>query len=73
MIESTSVQSAFNSYSNTYMDGKSYIRIFKDAGIIDKFFTCTDADLTFVKVKTSSAVRTKTFAQIEKSLDLIAA
>ena len=75
MVESTtSVQSVFNTYTGKKeMDGKTYNKLLKDTGIIDKVFTSTDADLTFAKVKTSSSVRTISFAQFEKSLDLIAA
>ncbi|KAL4432502.1 hypothetical protein ABPG74_013356 [Tetrahymena malaccensis] len=54
------------------MDGKTFAKFAKDCGLLDKKLTATDIDLIFAKVKTSSAVRTITFAQFEKGLDQMA-
>lgn len=40
------------------MDGKSFVKVVKDSGLLDKKLTATDVDLIFAKVKGTSAVRT---------------
>lgn len=54
------------------MDGKTFAKFAKDCGLLDKKLTSTDIDLTFAKIKTSSAVRTITFAQFEKGVQTMA-
>mmetsp|Transcript_20637 Transcript_20637/g.2757 ORF Transcript_20637/g.2757 Transcript_20637/m.2757 type:complete len:87 (+) Transcript_20637:44-304(+) len=51
--------------NKTEMDGKTYAKVAKDCKLLDKKLTTTDVDLSFAKVKTSSAVRTISFKQFE--------
>lgn len=51
------------------MDGKTFAKVAKDCGILDKKLTPTDVDLAFAKVKTSAAVRTINFKQFETGVD----
>jgi len=43
------------------MDGKTFAKVSKDCKVLDKKLTSIDVDLSFAKVKTSSAVRTITY------------
>eukprot|EP01068_Selenidium_serpulae_P004636 Selendium_serpulae@DN3677_c0_g1_i1.p1 len=67
------LQQAFKTYNgtNVEMDGKTFVKIFKDNGIIDKKFTATDADLVFAKTKEKGKNKIS-FAQFEKSLTDVA-
>lgn len=52
------------------MDGKTFAKVSKDCNLLDKKLTPTDVDLIFAKVKTSSAVRTITYPQFEKGVNM---
>lgn len=56
--------SAFKKFTagKAEMDGKTFAKVAKDSGLLDKKLTATDVDLAFAKVKTSAAVRTITEA-----------
>jgi len=54
------------------MDGKSFTKLCKDTGLINKAFTTTDTDIIFVKSIPKGA-RRMTLPQFEKACGLIAA
>ena len=54
------------------MDGRTFVKLLKDALIIDKKFSTNDADIIFASCKTSSAVKIITFAQFEKAINSVA-
>lgn len=54
------------------MDGKTFAKLTKDCGVVDKKVTATDVDLAFAKVKTSSSVRTISYDQFQKALQIFA-
>jgi hypothetical protein len=37
------------------MDGKTFVKVFKDCNFLDKHLTTTSIDLIFAKVKTKAA------------------
>lgn len=53
------------------MEGKSFAKMAKDCGLLDKKCTATDIDLIFAKVKDKTERRI-TFPQFEAGLALIA-
>lgn len=56
------IKNVFNAYTgNKEMDGKTFAKLSKDCGLLDKKLTTTDVDLIFAKIKTSSSVRTISF------------
>jgi hypothetical protein len=57
--------------SATEMDGAHWTKLCKDAKIVDKSFTTTDADLIFAKAKAKGA-RKIGFAEFTKALELAA-
>ena len=52
------------------MEGKTFVKLAKDSGLVDKKLTTTDLDLIFAKVK-DKAERRITYAQFEQALALI--
>jgi len=67
--KSNSLKDAFNKYtSGKDMDNKTFAKVAKDSGLLDKKLTATEVDLIFNKVKTSAAVRTISYDQFEKGL-----
>jgi len=67
--KSNTMKDTFTKYtSGKEMDGKTFAKLAKDCGLLDKKLTATDVDLVFNKVKTSSAVRTISYDQFEKGL-----
>lgn len=70
----STLQGVFSAYSKGKPDleSKMYVQIYKDAKIIDKTFSTNDADINFSKVK-SGKVKTITFAEFEKTIELCAA
>mmetsp|Transcript_10819 Transcript_10819/g.15126 ORF Transcript_10819/g.15126 Transcript_10819/m.15126 type:complete len:149 (+) Transcript_10819:79-525(+) len=69
----TTLDTVFKTFSagNKEMDGKQFVKLCKDTGLVDKKFTTTDVDLIFAKVKDKS-VRKITFAQFENAVGQIA-
>jgi len=67
------VQDAFHKYcaGSRDMDGKTFIKMCKDVGLVDRKFTPTDCDLTFAKVVTKGQRRID-FHQFQNALRLIA-
>eukprot|EP00930_Biecheleria_cincta_P038647 TRINITY_DN26552_c0_g1_i1.p1 TRINITY_DN26552_c0_g1~~TRINITY_DN26552_c0_g1_i1.p1 ORF type:complete len:405 (-),score=74.14 TRINITY_DN26552_c0_g1_i1:166-1380(-) len=67
------VQDAFQKYcaGSRDMDGKTFIKICKDVGLVDRKFTPTDCDLIFAKVVTKGQRRID-FHQFQNALRLIA-
>merc|ERR1712178_508989 len=57
--------------SSEGMDGKSFVKLCKDCGLINKSFTATDADLAFAKV-VGKGQRRISFPQFEHLLQLVA-
>eukprot|EP00931_Biecheleriopsis_adriatica_P066788 TRINITY_DN41060_c0_g1_i1.p1 TRINITY_DN41060_c0_g1~~TRINITY_DN41060_c0_g1_i1.p1 ORF type:complete len:388 (+),score=66.73 TRINITY_DN41060_c0_g1_i1:48-1211(+) len=53
------------------MDGKTFVKVCKDTGLVDKKFTATDVDLIFAKVVTKGQRRID-FQQFRNGLRLIA-
>lgn len=53
------------------LDSRSFVKLLKDAGLLDAKFTTTDADLIFAKVKTKGS-RKITFEQFEEALSQVA-
>jgi hypothetical protein len=68
------LQAAFRSFTGgaADMDGRSYVKCFRDTKILGAGLTTTDIDLTFAKVKDRTA-RKITYAQFQASLVHIAA
>eukprot|EP00928_Gymnodinium_smaydae_P063481 TRINITY_DN4703_c0_g2_i2.p1 TRINITY_DN4703_c0_g2~~TRINITY_DN4703_c0_g2_i2.p1 ORF type:complete len:413 (-),score=101.92 TRINITY_DN4703_c0_g2_i2:42-1241(-) len=68
-----SLQDAFDKYCAGHhdMDGKSFAKLCKDVGLLDKKFTATDADLVFAKVVPKGARRID-IAQFRQGLKLVA-
>ena len=54
------------------MDGKSFAKLTKDCGLIDKKLTTTDVDLVFAKIK-DKAARKITFDQFKAGVAQMAA
>jgi hypothetical protein len=52
-MESANLEQVFNTYNGKEktMEGKTFAKVAKDCGLIDKKFTATDVDLIFAKVK----------------------
>ena len=73
-MEGKSLKDVFKSFTGgkPEMESKVYAKLYKETGIIDKKFTVNDADINFSKVK-SGKVKTITFDQFEKTLELAAA
>ena len=73
-MEAKSLKDVFKSFTGgkPEMESKVYAKLYKETGIIDKKFTVNDADINFSKVK-SGKVKTITFDQFEKTLELAAA
>jgi hypothetical protein len=73
-MEGKSLKDVFKSFTGgkPEMESKAYAKLYKETGIIDKKFTVNDADINFSKVK-SGKVKTITFDQFEKTLELAAA
>ena len=73
-MEGKSLKDVFKSFTGgkPEMESKVYAKLYKETGIIDKKFTVNDADINFSKVK-SGKVKTITFEQFEKTLELAAA
>lgn len=67
------VQDAFHSYcgGSPDMDGKTFIKMCKDVGLVDRKFTPTDVDLIFAKVVTKGQRRID-FHQFQNAIRLIA-
>jgi hypothetical protein len=63
MVEKHTLKDVFNQFTGNKadMDGKTFAKVSKDCGVLDKKLTATDVDLIFAKVKTSAAVRTITY------------
>lgn len=53
------------------MDGKSFVKLCKDTGLLDKKFTTTDADLAFAKVCEKGARRIF-FEHFERAMEIVA-
>lgn len=62
-MESADLKSVFLKFTanKPEMDNKTYAKLSKDCKVLDKKLTSTDVDLSFAKVKTSSAVRNITY------------
>lgn len=61
-------------HGNPEMDSRSFLKVLKDAKIIDKTYTQTDADLLFTKIK-KDGKRGSTkinFTEFKKAMDEIA-
>ena len=74
MVEaSVDLTQVFKDYcgKETTMEGKSFAKLAKDCGLIDKKLTATDVDLIFAKVK-DKAERRINYAQFMKGLDQFA-
>jgi hypothetical protein len=73
-MESTSLKTVWQSYNGKEktMEGKNFVKICKDSGLIDKKLTTTDVDLIFSKIKGGPAERRITFDQFSAGLGLIA-
>ena len=54
MSSNSSLKQIFSQYPGEHkgMDGKSFVKVFKDNKILNKDFTTTDLDITFAKYKT---------------------
>lgn len=67
------LQDAFHKYcaGSRDMDGKTFIKMCKDVGLVDKKFTPTDVDLIFAKVVTKGQRRID-FHQFQNAIRLIA-
>merc|ERR1719379_1331333 len=50
--EQTGVEKAFRAFSGArgHLDGRSFAKLCKDCGLVDKKLTVTEVDLTFAKV-----------------------
>ncbi len=55
-MDSGVVNSIFQAYSGgqQLMEGKQFVKLFKDNNLLDKVLTTTDLDITFAKYKTKS-------------------
>ena len=63
MESSNSIKQVFQAFAGgNEMDGKSFAKVAKDCGLLDKKLTSTDIDLIFAKIKDKSA-RKITFDQ----------
>lgn len=69
-MEASGLQKIFDSYTagKKEMDNKTFVKIFKDANLLDKKLTSNSLDILFAKIKTSSAVKMITFAQFQKGV-----
>ena len=68
-----SLQDVFASFAaGKEMDGKSFAKLTKDCGLIDKKLTTTDVDLVFAKIK-DKAARKITFDQFKEGIHQMAA
>ena len=54
------------------MDGRTFVKLLKDAKIINKKFSTSDADIIFSSCKNSCAVKLITFARFKTAINLIA-
>lgn len=72
-MESANLEQVFTSYNGKEktMEGKTFAKVAKDSGLLDKKLTATDIDLVFAKVK-GKTERRITFDQFLKGLDVIA-
>ncbi len=73
MVESASLKTVWASYNGKEktMEGKNFVKICKDSGLIDKKLTTTDVDLIFSKIKGGPAERRITVDQFSAGLALI--
>lgn len=73
-MESSNLSTVFKNYTanKNDMDGRTFVKLLKDAEIIDKKFSTNDADIVFAACKTSSAVKIITYAQFEKAINSLA-
>ena len=73
MVEQTpQLQSTFTAYAtDATMEGKQFVKLFKDTGLLDTKVTTTDIDLIFAKIKTKAARRI-TFTEFLNGVDLVA-
>ena len=63
-----SLQEVFTSFAQgKEMDGKTFAKLTKDCGLLDKKLTTTDVDLTFAKIK-DKAARKITFDQFKNGV-----
>ena len=58
-MESANLQQVFNTYvgKEKTMEGKTFAKVAKDCGLLDKKLTATDVDLIFAKVKAKTERR----------------
>lgn len=57
MEGSGDLKKVFNAYSKGEMNGRTFVKIFKDAKMIDKKLTSTSLDIIFNKVKTKGKLK----------------
>ena len=69
----TKLLSVFSEYANSAncMDGKSFVKLAKDTGLLDRKLTTTEVDIVFAKVK-AKFERKITFDQFMHGLELLA-
>jgi p25-alpha len=70
MEASVTLKSVFQNFvgaTGPDMDGKTFAKVAKDCGLLDKKLTATDIDLIFAKIKDKSA-RKITYLQFEKGV-----
>ena len=68
-----SLQEVFTTFAQgKEMDGKTFMKVTKDCGLLDKKLTTTDVDIIFAKIKDKSA-RKISFDEFKKSLPHLAA
>jgi hypothetical protein len=73
MESSHSLQDIFATFAQgKEMDGKTFAKLTKDCGLLDKKLTSTDVDIIFAKIKDKSA-RKITFEEFKKGVPHLAA
>lgn len=68
-----SLQDVFTAFAaGKEMDGKTFAKLSKDCGLLDKKLTTTDVDIIFAQIKEKTA-RKITFAEFQKGIPKLAA
>ena len=56
-MEADPLQKLFNKYAKGEMNGRTFVKVFKDSKLLDKKLTSTSLDIIFSKVKTKGKLK----------------
>lgn len=70
-MEGNSLKKVFNKYAKGEMNGRTFVKVFKDSKLIDSKLTTTSLDIIFSKIKTKGKLKINA-EQFAKGVELAA-